>query len=396
MSQTSLSAIKAVLEQKKQEVIAKAEVQVAKQVSERINLAEAFDGGKLKSLAKTSPGAESAALSVLDAIAKNPNKSKTTLIQAAATEHKVSADKIQKIFDAMGISFSEGSDPIKVEEGVEQTATDFVKSSKPKSFKIGTTVVPNKGPHKGVPHEIIHLHDDGEHANVKPIGLMPKNVKYRLGAAKVNLQKDLQEAVLDELSKDTLRSYSDKAKKASKELGDDAYRMKYDRDERAFAPALQAASDKRKAGADKADKKLGEDFDTLAEDMEVVELVEDWVPMAKVKPGQVEKVKTRKSGNNYFYVVSTDLKDKTFEVVTPKAFNDGDTDNTMTVAFSDVVMASTDSFAEDGEKGGKKPTGVTVHLSGSKSKQDDDEDEEDKKSKKRSANKAIRDMEVED
>lgn len=92
------------------------------------------------------------------------------------------------------------------------------------------------------------------------------------------------------------------------------------------------------------------------------ELVEDWVPLAKVKPADVEKVKTKKSGNNYFYVVSVDTKEKEFEVVTPKQYNDGNTEKTMTFPFADVVMVSTDDLPESPEKGGKKPSGVIKHT----------------------------------
>jgi hypothetical protein len=121
---------------------------------------------------------------------------------------------------------------------------------------------------------------------------------------------------------------------------------------------------------------------------------EDWIPMSRTKADKVVKVKTKKSGNNYFYVVSSDLKDKEFYVVTPKQYNDDNTDKTMTVSFADVVMVSTDDMPEDNEKGGNQKSKVTIHKS--RQSAADDEDEDDKKSKTRSASKAVKDMEVDD
>lgn len=49
-------------------------------------------------------------------------------------------------------------------------------------YKVGDVVVPDKGPHAGVPHEVIHIHGNGQ-INIRPKGLPIKSVKYRLGAA---------------------------------------------------------------------------------------------------------------------------------------------------------------------------------------------------------------------
>jgi hypothetical protein len=105
-------------------------------------------------------------------------------------------------------------------------------------------------------------------------------------------------------------------------------------------------------------------------------LNEDWMKLSKVKADKVVKIKTKRSGDNYFYVVSHDVKDKEFYVVTPKAYNNGDTDKTMTVNFEDVVSVSTDDMPEKEEKGGKKPSGVTTHVAKyGKDKEDLDESE---------------------
>ncbi len=49
------------------------------------------------------------------------------------------------------------------------------------SFKVGQKVKVKLGPHKDVDHEIIAKRDDGRF-NVRPIGLKPKDIAYKLGA----------------------------------------------------------------------------------------------------------------------------------------------------------------------------------------------------------------------
>ena len=49
--------------------------------------------------------------------------------------------------------------------------------------KVGDTVTVTRGPHKGAPHKVIHVHKDGS-VNVKPHKMMPHQIKYRHGAAK--------------------------------------------------------------------------------------------------------------------------------------------------------------------------------------------------------------------
>lgn len=51
------------------------------------------------------------------------------------------------------------------------------------SFKVGDTVVPHIGPHKGVKHKVTHVHKDGD-LNIVPIGVPTARIVYRLGAAK--------------------------------------------------------------------------------------------------------------------------------------------------------------------------------------------------------------------
>lgn len=75
-------------------------------------------------------------------------------------------------------------------------------------------------------------------------------------------------------------------------------------------------------------------------------LDEDWVKLSSVKAGKVQKIKTKKSGKNYFFVISFDEKDKAFEVVTPKAYNSGDTSKTLTIDFDNVTLVSTDDLDE--------------------------------------------------
>ena len=51
------------------------------------------------------------------------------------------------------------------------------------AHKVGDTVTVTRGPHKGAPHKVIHVHKDGS-VNVKPHKMMPHQIKYRHGAAK--------------------------------------------------------------------------------------------------------------------------------------------------------------------------------------------------------------------
>ena len=101
------------------------------------------------------------------------------------------------------------------------------------AFKVGDIVKPLKGPHKGEPHEVIHVFDDGA-MNIRPKDLDAKAVKYRLGAAKA--QPD--EVVLAEGQKQTGSLFSsvvqlteakaktlDRLKKRAKDLSDQMDRI---------------------------------------------------------------------------------------------------------------------------------------------------------------------------
>ena len=63
--------------------------------------------------------------------------------------------------------------------------TFWMQEAEQTGHKKGDKVKPLAGPHKGHPHEVIHVHSDGR-LNIRPIGLRPKQIKYHLGAATAN------------------------------------------------------------------------------------------------------------------------------------------------------------------------------------------------------------------
>lgn len=67
-------------------------------------------------------------------------------------------------------------------------------------IKVGDTVKPTKGPHKGHPHEVIHDFGDG-HYNVKPVGLRANQIRYGLGAAKAHKSDLVKEEITNEAAK---------------------------------------------------------------------------------------------------------------------------------------------------------------------------------------------------
>lgn len=81
------------------------------------------------------------------------------------------------------------------------------------------------------------------------------------------MDDDMHEEVqhIDELSKDTLKSYSSKAKKDSEEYKKAGYAYDSDPDERAFAPKAFKKAASRTAGAAKADSKIKEDIEQVDE-----------------------------------------------------------------------------------------------------------------------------------
>lgn len=120
------------------------------------------------------------------------------------------------------------------------------------AFKKGDAVKPTKGPHKGVPHEVIHDFGDGNY-NIKPKGLNPKQIRYSMGAAKAHKSDLVKEEVeqLDELSPNTLSSYASKANiDASKARS----HMRVSAGGKDFA-THKKRYDKRTAGAVKAGEK---------------------------------------------------------------------------------------------------------------------------------------------
>lgn len=84
-------------------------------------------------------------------------------------------------------------------EGLRQTIKEeLAKVLNENTFKKGDTVIPNKGPHKGIPHEVIAVLDGGAY-NIKPKNLKASEIKYKLGAARAT-QSDLESDSLEEIT----------------------------------------------------------------------------------------------------------------------------------------------------------------------------------------------------
>ena len=105
-------------------------------------------------------------------------------------------------------------------------------------------------------------------------GKIPKNTQSavvnqrktygsRVTGPKGHLPEEVEQ--IDELSKDTLKSYSSKAKKDSEEYKKAGYAYDSDPDERAFAPKAFKKAASRAAGAAKADSKIKEDIEQVDE-----------------------------------------------------------------------------------------------------------------------------------
>ncbi|MBC8147552.1 MAG: hypothetical protein H8E98_06155 [Bacteroidetes bacterium] len=77
--------------------------------------------------------------------------------------------------------------------------TDLTKENIAESeIKKGSIVKPKIGPHKGLKHKVIHDFGNGKF-NIQPIGLKPRYIKYRLGAAGAKEQDlELVETVISE------------------------------------------------------------------------------------------------------------------------------------------------------------------------------------------------------
>ena len=93
-------------------------------------------------------------------------------------------------------------------------------------FKVGDTVIPSVGPHKGRKHEVIADLKNNTY-NIKPIGLLAKQIQYRLGAAKAkaNQIKLVKEETLDE----------GKMKELAMKIAQVYSNMKKDKNMRSFA-----------------------------------------------------------------------------------------------------------------------------------------------------------------
>jgi hypothetical protein len=146
--------------------------------------------------------------------------------------------------------------PDNVKEDVEQI--DELKKSTVKSYM-------NK--------KVDRIHKDADlQYPFKPIPITKKEVEKNTkdlmrGHARLSGVKPTSEEVeqIDELSKDTLKSYSSKAKKDSEEYKKAGYAYDSDPDERAFAPKAFKKAASRAAGAAKADSKIKEDVEQVDE-----------------------------------------------------------------------------------------------------------------------------------
>jgi hypothetical protein len=140
--------------------------------------------------------------------------------------------------------------PDNVKEDVEQI--DELKKSTVKSYM-------NK--------KVDRIHKDADlQYPFKPKPITKKEVEKNTkdlmrGHARLSGVKPTSEEVeqIDELSKDTLKSYSSKAKKDSEEYKKAGYAYDSDPDERAFAPKAFKKAASRAAGAAKADSKIKEE-----------------------------------------------------------------------------------------------------------------------------------------
>ena len=117
-----------------------------------------------------------------------------------ASEHKQHISQIQgQIEDLMDklekVAKSKKEEKTEEDEDGKKKVNENTEVSK---YKVGDIVIPNKGPHKGQKHKVIHVSGDGKY-NIKPIPRFPgdKN-NYGLGAAGAN-EKDL-DAQVDEAS----------------------------------------------------------------------------------------------------------------------------------------------------------------------------------------------------
>ena len=106
-------------------------------------------------------------------------------MDALAVKARTSDADVQSILDDAGLKIKE---EVEIDEG---------------KFKKGDIVIPDMGPHKGEKHKIIHDFGDGSY-NITPL-MHPRNIKYKLGAAKakenqLKLVKEEVEVEIDEIA----------------------------------------------------------------------------------------------------------------------------------------------------------------------------------------------------
>ena len=113
------------------------------------------------------------------------------------TLHK-ELDKIAKVFKL-----------VKSIKYLQNSVKEEVKLDEAK-FKVGDIVIPSEGPHKGRKHEVIADLKNNTY-NIRPIGLLAKQIQYRLGAAKAkaNQIKLVKEEVKTKFSEKVIESVSE-------------------------------------------------------------------------------------------------------------------------------------------------------------------------------------------
>ena len=205
---------------------------------------------------------------------------KAKMEELKGNQHKIDKNKNNKI-DAHDFKILRGEKKtMKEEEEVEESNNPFdVKNYKSQlktkpgekagfdSKKVSTGTIYSRKPVKDEPmkKEEIDPNDTTtdtlkgrEKTSANPF--LSKKVKMDVPD---NVKEDVEQ--IDELSKDTLKSYSAKAKKDSEEYKKAGYAYDSDPDERAFAPKAFKKAASRAAGAAKADSKIKEDIEQVDE-----------------------------------------------------------------------------------------------------------------------------------
>ena len=154
----------------------------------------------------------------------------------------------------------------------ESTIDEATKPAEPKALRkwnVGDMVHPKVGPHKGEAHKVIHVHPDGSMNIVPQVAVHAQN-KYRLGAARCTDEQ------IDVPVSDKQKAGLDKRNTPKKEKETDSHEHVAVRDvEGKFAGRFKSMKDaqaKHKGGGVTFHPiKLSEEFEPLAEEMEVYE-----------------------------------------------------------------------------------------------------------------------------